>query len=353
MSKRGRLHRFWLLVGLVYALASFACSAEPPAGQSGSAQKAAAPAATPLAPAVVTAAGNNVDSPAIWLAPQREKSLVLLSEKGAGKLMVFEATRQALLLQRATQMTRPNGIAVLYGQRLAGKPQDLAFVTDRDAQRVDLFTLPDFRHVGRFAEDVCQPMGIAVHRAEDGAAFAYVVPKMGLEDKGVVRYRIEEKRGRLTGTRDLEFAPELTKDQESIWVDSDRQRVLVADETAQLIQVYDLAGLRLRDFGKGHFQAQVEGIVTVQCGARSYVIAADQLPVTEFEIFDAESYEHLGRVRTAASNTDGIAVTVEALPGFPNGLLVAQSDPDGSGGRHAEYYDLREFFTAAGLPACR
>jgi 3-phytase len=350
---RGELLRFRIRAGLVCALASFACSTEPPASQSGSAQIAAAPAATPLVPAVVTAAGNNVDSPAIWLAPQREKSLVLLSEKGAGKLMVFEASRQALLVRRATQMTRPNGIAILSGATLDGKPQDLAFVTDRDAHRVDVFTLPDLRQVGRFAQDVRQPMGIGVHRTAEGAVFAFVVPKNGLQDNGVVRYRIEEKRGRITGTRDLAFAPELTKDQESIWVDSDRQRVLVADETAQLIQVYGLDGSHLRDFGQGHFQAQVEGIVTVQCGDRSYVIAADQLPVTEFEIFDAENYEHLGMVRTAAKETDGIAVTGEALPGFPGGLFVAHSDPDDSGGRHAEYYDLREFLAAAGLPACR
>lgn len=67
----------------------------------------------------------------------------------------------------------------------------------------------------------------------------------------------------------------------------------------------------------------------------------------------AVTFAHLGMVRTAAKETDGLAVSAEALPGFPGGLLVAQSDPDGSGGRHAEYYDLSAFLTATGLPACR
>jgi hypothetical protein len=79
----------------------------------------------------------------------------------------------------------------------------------------------------------------------------------------------------------------------------------------------------------------------------------DQRAVTEFEFFDRESLRHLAMVQGKASRIDGVALLTKPLPDFPGGLFVAQSDPENSGGKHAELYDFADFLKAAGLPQCK
>jgi hypothetical protein len=42
-------------------------------------------------------------------------------------------------------------------------------------------------------------------------------------------------------------------------------------------------------------------------------------------------------------------LTEKVLPEFPGGMFVAHSDPDGSGGRFAEFYHLDQLLESAGL----
>ena len=331
-----RVHLFWSFIFLV-TLAGCSASAVPE---------------NAVKPAAITPAGENVDSPIIWHSETADQSLVLLSEKGAGNVLVFSATRNPKLIRRVAGMKRPNGLAVLTNSPFS-IAKDLVFVTDRDANAVYAYTLPEFKRVGTFAQDLKRPMGITVYSDENSAnVFVFVVQKDGEGDAKVIRYRISETKGVINGVRELQFGKELTVGQETVMVDSQKKRVLVADEKARDIKIYDLNGKFLNTFGAGKFSADVEGIVVCQCDSRSYVVVSDQRDVTEFEIFDHESLKHLGTVQGHARRTDGIAVTTKALPDFPGGLFVAQSDPDDTGGRHAEYYDLNELLKAAGLPNC-
>ena len=305
-----------------------------------------------LQPRSMTQPGKNVDSPAIWVASNLSESLILLSEKGTGSMLVFRAQRNVPLVTRVEGMNRPNGISIVQNSPfLSGK--DLVFVTDRDGNAIHVFTVPDFQRVGIFAKDVQRPMGISTYKREsDGAIFVYVVPKEGKDDAKVIRFKIREEDGKITGDADRKFGKELTVGQETVMVDSEKGRVLVADENARDVKVYDLEGKYLSSFGNGHFQADVEGIVLADCRSKGYYIVSDQRAVTEFEFFDRESFRHLAMVQGRASRTDGIALITKPLPDFPGGLLVAQSDPDKSGGRHAELYDFSDFLKAAGLPPC-
>lgn len=52
---------------------------------------------TPLQPIAKTIDGRNVDSMAIWIAPKKSESLVLLTEKAGGSVMVFKADKPPLL----------------------------------------------------------------------------------------------------------------------------------------------------------------------------------------------------------------------------------------------------------------
>jgi hypothetical protein len=64
------------------------------------------------------------------------------------------------------------------------------------------------------------------------------------------------------------------------------------------------------------------GGADVGCG---FVLVADQRSAqTDFEIFDRESWQHLGALRVAGVNyTDGVASTQIALPGFPMGVFAS------------------------------
>lgn len=301
-------------------------------------------------PVAVSIPGKNVDSPAIWIAPKPEDSLVLLTEKGGGAVMVFKADAKATFVRRFGKFKRPNGVAVLQGVAIGSIKKDLAFITDRGGDIVQVFSIPDFELVGEFAQGLDKPMGISLyHRPGDGAVFAYIVPKFGKGDQKVIRYRIGEQDGRIIGTREINFGKDLLTNQETVMVDADRRLVYVADENRHEIKVYDLDGKLQTTFGKPHFSAQVEGIVLTGCGKSGFIIASDQKSVTELEVFDRATFQHLATIKTSLRVTDGLAVTEHPLPDFPDGLFVAHSDPDGKGGRHIEFYHLNHLLETAGL----
>jgi 3-phytase len=305
-------------------------------------------------PVAVTIAGKNVDSPAIWIAPKPEDSLALLTEKGGGQVMVFKADAKATFVRRFGKLKRPNGLAILQNVQIGSIKKDLAFVTDRDGDIVHVYSIPDFELVGTFAEKLKEPMGISLyHRQRDNAVFAYIVRKFGRDNDKVIRYRITEQQGRITGAREINFGRELLTNQETVLVDADRELLYIADENRHEVKVYDLDGKLVTAFGKGHFSAQVEGIALTGCGKSGFIIATDQRGVTEFEVFDRATFEHLGTIRTSLRVTDGIALTETSLPDYPRGLFVAHSDPDGSGGRHAEFYHLDQLLGSAGLELAR
>lgn len=295
----------------------------------------------PLQPLAKTIDGRNVDSMAIWIAPKKSESLVLLTEKAGGSVMVFKADKTAAFVRRFGEMKRPNAVVVMQKVKIGDKKRDLAFVTERDANKVSVYSVPDFEKVGEFANDVPQPMGISLYRRGKDLV-AYVVAKRATGNDKVIRFKVTEQNGRIGGIREIEFGKELTPNQETVYVDSKTRIVYVADENAKNIKAYDVDGKLLRTFGDGAFQAQVEGITIATCGRNRYLIASDQLDTTEFEIFDLKDNRHLGTVITTAHRTDGITSTGVKLPDFPNGLFITQTDPEGTGGLRAEFFDLKQ-----------
>ena len=255
--------------------------------------------------------------------------------------MVFKADREAAFVRRFGKFKRPNGVAIVHGARFNSGTKDLALVTDRDGNATYVYSIPDFSLIGTFAEDVRQPMGISAYkRLSDGATVVFVVVKQAKNDDKVIRYRLVEQRGKISGIREIQFGGEIAPGEESIVVDGVRNLVFVADEKARNVKVYDTDGRWKITIGQGHFQEDVEGLALAECGGRRLLIGTDQTSPTEFEVFEFPEFRHVGTVHTTAQNTDGIALTQTRLPDYPDGLFVAHSDPDGSGGRHAEFYDL-------------
>ncbi|HLE63791.1 MAG TPA: phytase [Pyrinomonadaceae bacterium] len=304
-------------------------------------------------PVAVSAPGRDVDSLAIWIAPKKEDSLVLMTEKAGGQVMVFKADRGAALVRRFGNIKRPNGLAVVHGVRVGAVARDLALVTDRDGNAVYVYSIPDFSLIGKFGEDLRQPMGISAYqRSSDSGIAVFVVVKNAKKDDKVIRFRLVEQGGKISGIREIQFGHEIAPGEESVVVDAERNLVFVADEKARDVKVYDTDGHWKMTIGRGHFQDDVEGLALAKCGDRRLLIGTDQTSPTEFEVFEFPDFKHVGTVHTTAQNTDGIALTQTALPDYPDGLFVAHSDPDGTGGRHAEFYDMDQILKSVGI-SCR
>ena len=102
---------------------------------------------------------NNVDSLATWHGPNDEHWLIVTA-KGTHCLLIYNAFNGSFVKQvgqqgsKLGQFNRPNGISVV---------GDKAFVVERDNQRVQVLSLPDFFQLGSFGMDhLINPYGIYV-----------------------------------------------------------------------------------------------------------------------------------------------------------------------------------------------
>jgi 3-phytase len=289
---------------------------------------------------------SNLDSPAVWTGAQG--SWVIATAKDPHDLWVFDASSGALLRRvggpgsELGRFQRPNGIAV------AG---DLLLVVERDNRRVQLLSLPDFHPLGAFGEeDLIRPYGITLYEAEDDALHLFVTDDYGNEvdppEGGIpegdfterVKHFVLQRRdgafqARLVRAFGEADGPGALRVVESIQVDEVHGILLVADEHAADLKVYDLDGRYLeRDVGADLYRfGDPEGVMLYRCGNAGYWILTDQGPdLTVFHILDRESFQHLGSFTGAVTaNTDGISLVQEGIPGLGDGALFAVHDDGG------------------------
>jgi 3-phytase len=282
---------------------------------------------------------DNVDSPAIWHGPTGEH-WVIATCKSTDQLLVLDAT-DGRTLQRVGstgdgpgQFRRPNGVAVV---------DDLCIVVERDNRRVQVLRLPQWEHVATFGADVLvKPYGIALRRTPEGYLF-YVTDNYETADEQVPPDSLLGERVRMfalrtsTDTAQAEYRGAFGATHgdgvlhvvESIAVDTVYGRLLIADEDARYndIKVYDLEGrYQASIMGGGAYRYQPEGIVLCATGEREgYWFTTDQDETDNiFIVLDRRTLDPVGSFRAAATtNTDGIALTREAMPAFPSGAFFA------------------------------
>jgi myo-inositol-hexaphosphate 3-phosphohydrolase len=150
-------------------------------------------------------------------------------------------------------------------------------------------------------------------------------------------------------TGDYEIVDQFEPDLESIETvlgDSFYQAVYVPDENdRQGVYAFspdgrdffkcDPVGTCTDVFGSSVFDDDAEGILLYSCpsdsqpdGGSGYIVVSDQIgSQTQFEIFDRETWRHLGALELdGVAKTDGIASTQTALPGYPLGIFAAVDD---------------------------
>ena len=314
------------------------------------------PAADALVPVVITEpTKHDTDDPAFWIHPtDRLKSLVVGTDKNTdGALYVYDLDGR--IVKRVEGLKRPNNVDVAYGFMLGGKAVDIAVTTEREMQRLRVFTLPEMQPVDQgnlivFSGDVTRaPMGVALYkRPRDGAFFAIVGGKSGPADGYLAQYRLgDDGAGNIAITLVRQFGRYSGKSEiESIAVDNELGYVYYSDEgfgVRKYLVDPDApdAGRELAAFGTTGFAADHEGISIYKLNdGTGYILVSDQ-QANRFRIYKREGepgrpHEHtlIKTVPVSAIESDGSEVTSLSLgPKFPNGLFVAMTE-----GRVFHYY---------------
>lgn len=314
---------------------------------------------------VTTALAHDTDDPAIWInRADPARSLVVGTDKDtAGGLYAFDLAGK--IVRQTPTLKRPNNVDILIGMMLGGKPVDIAVTTEREEQRLRVFSLPDLALLDKgdlvvFDGDRTRgPMGVALYRRPgDGAVFAIVGGKSGPADGYLWQYRFEDDgTGKVKMTKVRAFGRYSGKKEiEAIAVDAELGYVYCSDEQFGLRKyradpAAPDAAEELALFGTTGFASDHEGIsIYQQAGGQGYILVSNQ-QADSFRIFSragtpGKPHDHplLASVRVSSRESDGSEVTSEALPGFPGGLFVAMSTD-----RTFHYYAWADLAAAAKL----
>lgn len=314
-------------------------------------------------PVLVTdAVGDDPDDPAIWLNhAQPGDSLIIGTNKVAapnGALVVFGLDGKTR--QTVNGIDRPNNVDVEYGFMFRGQAIDVAVTTERLKHQLRIFRvtaagLTDLDAVPVLAGetgDRSEPMGIALYRRPaDGVTFAIVAPKLGGATNYLWQYRLDDDgRGGVKGTLVRRFGnfsgrgaePGDPGEIEAVVVDDRRGVVYYADERFGIHKWHadpdhPDAAKEVAVLGTDGYQLDREGLAIYETGdATGFLVSSDQIPGgTVFKVYRREGAPDapdvqpiLGEVPTPADSTDGLEVTSAALPGFPQGMVIAMNSAD-------------------------
>ncbi len=279
---------------------------------------------------------DNVDSPAFW--SSNDTSWIISTAKDSDLLIINNATTGEELFRfgktgtNPGEFKRPNGISVC---------KNYLFVVERDNHRVQVLTLPNFTHVGFFAEsDLKKPYGIFTEKLENFYNI-YITDNYEYENDEQLNNRIAVyslklsngftskllfKFGESSGNGRLPVV-------ESIFGDRMNDNLLIARENEEegkkgvpSVKVYSMDGKFKKSIGNNIFKAEVEGIALYKTDSlNGYWFVTDQsMDKNIFHIFDRLTLKHIGAFSGKNTlNTDGIWITQVKYENFPKGAFFA------------------------------
>lgn len=292
--------------------------------------------------------GDNVDSPTIWHGPDGQHWLLATAKEG-DVIVVFDATDGSLIKRVGESGTgkgefeRPNGIAVI---------DNLMLVVERDNQRIQVFSLPEFNSLGSLShEDIRLPYGLTVFQSAQGDGYELYMtdnfnpalegyPAQGELDERIHHFRFSVVGDSLQSEHLRVFGEIRGKGVlhkvESLFADPAHNRLMIADEAynQRSVKVYDLKGNFSGEIVPSeYFTSEPEGIALYSCSDGSgYWIITDQheSPDNKFQVFDRQTLEHVGTFKGEITrNTDGIWLTQQSFGPFEKGAFYPVHD-DGS-----------------------
>jgi 3-phytase len=306
-----------------------------------------------LKPVVVTEqVGHDTDDPAIWInAKDTLKSLIIGTDKDTdGGLYAFDL--EGKIVKKVPGLKRPNNVDIAYGLPLNGVRVDVAVLTERETNRMRVFSLPDLQPVDNGGIEVFtgeaerDPMGIALYtRPSDSAIFAVVGRKSGPVENYLWQYRFEDNgKGAVKATLVRKFGKYSGKKEiEAIAVDNTLGYIYYADETVGVRKyVADpdkQDNNELAHFGTEGFVSDHEGIsIYPVSDSTGYLLVSNQQNNT-FMVYPREGKQTLlAEVPVSTIESDGSDVTAVPLGSkFPQGLFVAMSN-----GKVFHYYSWKD-----------
>lgn len=281
---------------------------------------------------------DNVDSPAFWhghdgqhwlLATAKESNVVIVYDAASGeKISRIGKTGNGL-----GEFSRPNGIAVI---------DDYAVIVERDNQRIQVVSLPDFEPLGVFGEAFLRkPYGLTIDFFE-GQYHLYVTDNYETpEEEAPPADSLGQRVHHFVFTiEDRKVAAEHIKafgdtsgkgvlyKVESLLLDRTFKRLLIADEHEKHrnVKIYDAAGkFTGQVVPHNYFFYEPEGIVLWECEVDSsgYYLMVDQGKINNtFQVFDRKTLEYIGGFSGEITrNTDGVAITQKAFGNFKEGAF--------------------------------
>lgn len=302
-----------------------------------------------LKPAVITeTVVHDTDDPAIWINPKdASKSIIIGTDKDTdGGLYAFDLNGK--IIHKVLGLKRPNNVDIEYGFVVNGQKTDIAAVTERETNKVKLYSLPELKEVGEISvfdgETERAPMGISMYKNPgNGDIFVIVGRKSGPKDGYLWQYKLSEKNGIITGEVVRKFGKYSgLKEIESIAVDDELGYIYYSDEQFGVHQYYaDPAkgNQELLVFGQGDFKSDVEGIsIYPTSKGKGYILVSDQQN-DSFNVYLREnpSKGRIAAIPVSTLESDGSEVTnVNLGPKFPKGIFVAMSN-----GKVFHIYDWR------------
>lgn len=273
--------------------------------------------------------GKNIDSPEFWEAPRASDTLLFVTAKGNDLIEVWRAPFTGGELGPLRFDRLPNGIDV-------DQIRDWLVVGISDDPVIEIYSLPERKLVKRIGGGAIGSgeTNVDTYRTRAGEDWVYVT-----EDEQVKAFDLD------SGGERASFRP-FVGGIEEVAADSFHHIIYVPDEDGAASKrnpgggirafhpdgsPYEKSGRSLFGTG-GIFAADAEGITIHPCldgegrdTGHGFIIVADQHTQDNgFEFFNRETWEHLGTLQlTGVTNTDGIATTHQALPGFPQGAFAA------------------------------
>lgn len=296
--------------------------------------------------ASVSGAGDAADDPAVWRAPDPTNSLILGTDKRSG----LYAYRLDGSTAQYLPAGRINNVDVRYGFDAGGRMVDIAVASDRthialrvffiDPQTSEMSEAPG----GILPLDFDDPYGLCLYQSE-GALYAFVTE----DDTGrLSQQRLWFEDGAMRAEEVRAFS--LGSITEGCSVDDASGQVYMAEETVGVwrFSADPAAGEARQMFAPVDGEALVadaEGVALwPDLGAGALVVSSQG--DSAFAVFDLETAALIGRFNVAGgpidtvTHTDGIDVHALPLPGFPDGVFIAQDDEEDTGGQNFKFVDL-------------
>jgi 3-phytase len=311
-----------------------------------------------LKPSVVTQpTPHDTDDPAIWIHPtDTSKSLIIGTDKETGGgLYAYDLAGK--IANSFIDMGRPNNVDIAYGFQIGDQKIDIAVTTEREKNRIRIFSLPDLKPIDNGGIEVFvgekdrDPMGVALYtKPSDGTIFAIVGRKFGPTENYLWQYELSisdnknvsatlvRKFGKFSGKKEIE----------AIAVDNELGFVYYSDEQVGIRKyIADPSknnNSELAFFGQNDFKSDHEGIAIYKNSTTTgYILVSNQQKNT-FVVYkregsknDSNLHQKIAEFPTSTIECDGADATSINLGGkFPKGMLVAMSN-----GMTFHYYDWR------------